>query len=126
VEVTSGGLLTMRAAGEATITVENSAVKKQMVVRLATFVETPTPAPTAPQAHTATPATPSPTVRRCVGDCDGSGDVTINEIITMVNIALGDAPTTSCNPGDMDRDGQITVDEILTAVNNALTGCSAA
>lgn len=60
----------------------------------------------------------------CVGDCDGSGDVTVNEILTLVNIALGDADVSSCVAGDANHDGKITVDEILTAVNNALNGCS--
>ena len=32
----------------------------------------------------------------CVGDCDGSGDVTVSEIILMVNIALGTASVESC------------------------------
>ena len=62
-------------------------------------------------------------VPACVGDCDGSGDVTVDEILTMVNIALGNTPVTTCEAGDANHDGQITVDEILTAVNNALNGC---
>jgi hypothetical protein len=59
----------------------------------------------------------------CAGDCDGSGDVTVDEIITLVNIALGNAPVTTCEAGDANHDGQITVEEIVTAVNNALNGC---
>ncbi len=65
--------------------------------------------------------TPSPT---CTGDCNGDGIVTVDEIITMVNIALGNAPITECEAGDANGDGQITVDEILTAVNAALNGCA--
>jgi hypothetical protein len=41
----------------------------------------------------------------------------------MVNIALGNAAVTTCEPGDTNHDGQITVDEILTAVITALNGC---
>jgi hypothetical protein len=37
---------------------------------------------------------------RCVGDCDGSGDVTVNEIIIMVNIALGNVGIDTCTAGD--------------------------
>jgi fibronectin-binding autotransporter adhesin len=59
----------------------------------------------------------------CVGDCDASGKVTVNEVITMVSIALGDAPMAACEVGDMNGDHQITIDEILKAVNNALNGC---
>jgi D-alanyl-D-alanine carboxypeptidase len=51
------------------------------------------------------------------------GTVTVDEILTMVNIALGNSPISDCLPGDANHDGQITVDEILTAVNNALNGC---
>jgi hypothetical protein len=59
----------------------------------------------------------------CIGDCDCNGQVTVDEIITMVNIALGDASLLACLMGDANLDGQITVDEILTAVLNALNGC---
>ncbi len=60
----------------------------------------------------------------CVGDCDGDGTVTVNEVIAMVDIALGTAPVSSCVAGDADGSGTITVDEIVAAVNNALGGCS--
>jgi hypothetical protein len=59
----------------------------------------------------------------CVGDCSGDGQVTVDEILTMVNIGLGSAPLSECEPGDANGDGQITVDEILTAVDNAINGC---
>jgi hypothetical protein len=85
---------------------------------------TPTPTPTATPTRTSTPtATPTPTPIPCVGDCDGNGAVTVGEIVTMVNIALGSTPVGDCLAGDRNDDGDITVDEILTAVNNALNGC---
>lgn len=59
----------------------------------------------------------------CVGSCNRDSEVTINEILTMVNIALGTAAPADCEPGDANRDGEITVNEILAAVNNALNGC---
>jgi hypothetical protein len=59
----------------------------------------------------------------CVGDCDGSGDVTVNELIIMVNIALGNQTVSACLAGDADQSGDITINEIITAVNNALNGC---
>jgi hypothetical protein len=68
--------------------------------------------------------TPTPTVK-CTGDCDGSGDVTVNEIITMVNIALGNSPVSACPAGDADNSGDITINEIIAAVNNALNSCPA-
>jgi len=59
-----------------------------------------------------------------IGGSDGL--VTIGEILTMVNIALGSTPVTAGDAGDANHDRQITVDEILTAVNNALNGCGSA
>jgi hypothetical protein len=50
--------------------------------------------------------------------------VTIDEILTLVNIALGNRPVADCPTGDANGDHQITVDEILRAVNNALNGCA--
>jgi hypothetical protein len=62
----------------------------------------------------------------CVGDCNCDGQVTVDEIITMVNIGLGAVDPARCLTGDANGDGQITVDEIITAVTNALNGCAAA
>src|SRR5215470_16498466 len=60
----------------------------------------------------------------CVGDCSADSQVTVDEILTMVNIALGNAAVADCMAGDNNQDGQITVDEIVTALDNALNGCS--
>ena len=60
----------------------------------------------------------------CTGDCENDVDVTVNELVTMVSVALGDQQVSVCMRGDADNDGQITVDEILAAVNFALAGCS--
>lgn len=62
-------------------------------------------------------------VGQCPGDCNGDGEVTIDELLTMVNIALADADLSACAAGDVNQDGQITIDEVLFAVNNALNGC---
>jgi hypothetical protein len=59
----------------------------------------------------------------CIGDCDGSGDITVGELITMVNIALGNAGVSTCTAGDQNGDGAISVNEIIAAVSNALNGC---
>lgn len=50
---------------------------------------TPTPTSSPEPSATATP----PDVPPCCGDCDGSGEVTINELITAVNNALDGCPT---------------------------------
>lgn len=81
---------------------------------------TPTSSPTRTPTKTLTPtSTPIP----CVGDCDGDGVVTVNELIVMVNIALGNLSPSACTAGDADHDGTITINEIIAAVNNALNGC---
>ncbi|MBI3785930.1 MAG: hypothetical protein HY270_21260 [Deltaproteobacteria bacterium] len=59
----------------------------------------------------------------CVGDCGGDGEVTVEEILTGVNIALGTLPLTSCSNFDANGDGEVTVDELIRAVNAALVGC---
>src|SRR3989442_1623502 len=60
----------------------------------------------------------------CIGDCDHSGSVTVDEIITMVNIALGNFDVSRCSAGDPNGDDRITIDEILTAVSNAVNKCT--
>jgi hypothetical protein len=62
---------------------------------------------------------------RCVGDCDGSGEVTVDELILGVNIALGKQPLSSCPVFDRNGDGEITVDELVAGVLSALYGCPA-
>jgi CSLREA domain-containing protein len=96
--------------------------------RTPTGTRTGTPTPSAPATTTAT-ITPTPSVSvtpisSCIGDCDGNSRVTVDEIVKMVNSALG-APLSDCRAGDANGDGRITVDEIVTAVTNALRGCAA-
>ncbi len=59
-----------------------------------------------------------------MGDCNDDQQVTVDEVVTMVGIALGNEQLTACAAGDANGDGMITVDEILSAVNNALNGCN--
>ena len=47
--------------------------------------------------------------------------VTIDEVIVLVNIALGEQPLSACEAGHRET---VTVAEIIMAVNNALNGCS--
>ncbi|HYD49780.1 MAG TPA: hypothetical protein VEB21_15595 [Terriglobales bacterium] len=63
------------------------------------------------------------TTPACAGSCNSDDEVTVDEILTMVNIALGAASADQCADGDVDASGGITVDEILIAINNALEGC---
>ena len=59
----------------------------------------------------------------CIGDCTADGSVTIEELITGVNIALGSAPLTQCPVFDMNGSASVTIDELILAVSNALDGC---
>jgi hypothetical protein len=61
----------------------------------------------------------------CVGDCGGNGQVTVEEIITGVNIALGTLSVDTCRAFDPSGNGVVTVEELITGVNNALVGCQA-
>lgn len=67
-------------------------------------------------------ATPQ-TSTQCQGDCDGSGEVSVEELVRMVSIALERAALTDCAAGDFDGNGTITVDEIVRAVHGLLFGC---
>jgi YVTN family beta-propeller protein len=86
-----------------------------------------TPYPTLTPSSTGLPVTPSPTatptVPACAGDCNGNDSVTVDEILTMVDVALGSDEVSVCLAGDANNDGQITIEEILAAVDNALNAC---
>ncbi|HYD50153.1 MAG TPA: hypothetical protein VEB21_17470 [Terriglobales bacterium] len=62
------------------------------------------------------------TIRPHVGDCDTSGNVTVDEVITQVNIALGAGPLSACFEADGNADDAVTVDEVLTSISAALSG----
>jgi hypothetical protein len=61
---------------------------------------------------------------QCAGDCQIRRQVTIDNLVAMVNIALGASEVYGCLAGDRNHDGRITVDEIIAAVGNALAGCA--
>lgn len=60
----------------------------------------------------------------CDGDCDGDGQVLVDELILAVGLGLGTSPRWHCSAADTDDDGRVTVDEVLTATLRALRGCS--
>lgn len=57
-----------------------------------------------------------------IADCDGDGRVTISELTTCVNIALGRRPRNACPQADPDLNGRVTVAELVNAVRVALDG----
>ena len=95
---------------------------------------TPTPTDVAEGSATVTPTvtliasetgspTPTPPLIACAGDCDASGEVTIDELTRGVSIALGADPVSACPAFDMDGNAEITIDELIQGLNNALNGC---
>jgi DNA-binding beta-propeller fold protein YncE len=61
----------------------------------------------------------------CSGDCDGDGQVTVDEILTLVNIALGAEDVRKCSTVEAaSTQTAVAITEILRAINNALHGCA--
>ena len=85
-----------------------------------TAAETPTATPSASPTATTTPTATAPP---CVGDCDGSGQVQLDDLVTGVSVALALQPADECLGLDVDGNGAVTVDELLKAVNNAVSQC---
>lgn len=61
-------------------------------------------------------------IQKRVGDCNSDGGVTVDEIVTSVNLALGKGRYRDCSEADTDGSRSITVDEVITAVTAALQG----
>jgi hypothetical protein len=87
---------------------------------------TDTPTGTASEVPTLTPSpTPTPIPALvCSGDCDGDHSVTIDEIITLVNIDLGTATPSTC-PDGIPSGREVDITLIIQAVGYALTQCPA-
>ncbi len=84
------------------------------------------PSPSVTATNTPTPVLPSPTrlPSGCVGDCGSDGQVTVDEIVLMVNILLN-GDDGEC-PGSLGwcNGPPIMVDCLLIAINDALDGCA--
>jgi hypothetical protein len=59
----------------------------------------------------------------CAGDCNGSGGVTINDLIIAINILVGGTDLAVCPAADIDGDGLVAVYESVAATGNAHDGC---
>jgi len=108
------------APGAATVTMSWSFDSPNWAIIAVPIIPAPTPKGGFPTPRPT--ATPTPTAI-CLGDCDASGSVTIDELITLVNIALGSVQPSACPDGVPSGDA-VNISLILTAVNNALNGCS--
>jgi hypothetical protein len=78
----------------------------------------------APSPTPSESTSPTPSGSICVGDCNSDGQVTVNELITLVNIALGSAQPSSC-PNGLPSGVEVNVALVISAVNHALNGCPA-
>lgn len=61
----------------------------------------------------------------CIGDCNGDGRVAVNELIGLVNIALGNVSVVTCPEGDANSDELVSINELVASVGAALNGCPA-
>ena len=57
----------------------------------------------------------------CAGDCDADAEVAVNELIVLVNIALGNSPMSSCASG-LCESATVDISCLVGAVNHALGG----
>ncbi len=108
----------------ATATPSSTRTATRTPTATATSTATATPTQSAVATATQTVTEPTPTAPpTCVGDCDGNGDVAIDELIRAVNIALGDLVGQNCSAADADSGGAVTIDELVGAVQASLAGC---
>jgi len=61
----------------------------------------------------------------CVADCNHSGNVSVDELVLAVHIALGMTPIEACHEADADANDRVTVDDVVAAVAAAVSGCTA-
>lgn len=59
----------------------------------------------------------------CAGDCDRDGQVTVDELVTAINIALGVSDLSACRTADTDSGEGISVAELVAAAGNSIHGC---
>lgn len=87
---------------------------------------TTTPAASPSPTSTPSPGSATPTVTPetaiCAGDCDGNGEVVVNELVSLVKTALGD-PSATC-PNGIPAGSDVDVSFLVRSVKSALTGCS--
>jgi CSLREA domain-containing protein len=127
---TGSGSQTPAPSATATRTAKPLATATRTVSATAPATATPTPSTPATSSQTATVtvtppanATATATSAPCTGDCTGTNSVSISDLITGVDIALGNLPVSSC-PAFENAEGQVDIAQLIRAVNNALNGCA--
>ena len=114
----AGGLHTLRLRG--------SLGGPQTVLDTCSFLVTGDafPTPTFKPTRTRTPTrTFTPVPGACVGACTNPGMVSVNDLLTVIQIAAGQVTLSACPSADPNGDDQVSLEEVLQAVNNALDGC---
>ncbi len=71
----------------------------------------------------ATLAVPSTASALCAGDCGSRGTVTVDDVVSVVRILLGDESLDACAAADSDENGKVSVDDAVRAVRAVLEGC---
>ncbi|HUL98620.1 MAG TPA: hypothetical protein VLU24_04160, partial [Mycobacterium sp.] len=59
----------------------------------------------------------------CLMDCNKNNQVTVDDLVIGISIALGLDRLEHCPVADANGDGLVTVDELVSAVRAALYGC---
>src|SRR5262245_22370706 len=62
----------------------------------------------------------------CAGDCNENGFVTIDEVVSAVQMALSARPPENCRAVDLDQSDSTSIEELISAVRAALVGCEGA
>ncbi len=83
----------------------------------ATETTTPTSTPSATPTWTPQPEAPD----GCYGDCNLDGNVSIAELVRLVNMALDDPDAVPCE--SMDPEEKVSIADLVKAVNSSLDGC---
>lgn len=113
---------TAAASASATVPIGSTPTPHSTAAASTTPATTPVATATADPFATAT-ATPTHTTEPgCAGDCDADGVVTVDDVLVMVEGALG-VEAVVCPSADLDGDGAITVDEIVAAIARGLGPC---
>jgi hypothetical protein len=115
---------TATATAESTTTATAVASTPTVTSRAAATATVTATLTVSPEAPTATD-TPTRTPLACIGDCDQSGSVNINDLVRGVSIALGNQPIDACPAFDPSGSGTVEINELIAGVSNALNGCPA-
>jgi len=86
---------------------------------------TPSSSATATATRAGSPQATSTAPPVCRGDCNDDRSVNVGELISAVNIALGNASIDTCRAIDADGNQMVAINELIAAVGNALNDCPA-